>query len=96
MLLISSRMQLICTCRYKILTDLLTILHCPALWCWDTKMYLVLTTHLDLVPRSRMRGATSPLPQYVFMAWCLVKYRDNFTFTFTLAQPPHKLLVYGC
>jgi hypothetical protein len=20
--------------------------------------------------------------QYVFMAWCLVKYRDNFTFTF--------------
>jgi hypothetical protein len=21
--------------------------------------------------------------QYVFMAWCLVKYRDNFTFTFT-------------
>jgi hypothetical protein len=23
------------------------------------------------------------LPQYVFMAWCLVKHRDNFTFTFT-------------
>jgi hypothetical protein len=22
-------------------------------------------------------------PQYVFMAWCLVKYRDNFTFNFT-------------
>jgi hypothetical protein len=22
-------------------------------------------------------------PQYVFMAWCLVKHRDNFTFTFT-------------
>jgi hypothetical protein len=21
--------------------------------------------------------------QYVFMAWCLVKHRDNFTFTFT-------------
>jgi hypothetical protein len=21
-------------------------------------------------------------PQYVFMAWCLVKHRDNFTFTF--------------
>jgi hypothetical protein len=20
-------------------------------------------------------------PQYVFMTWCLVKYRDNFTFT---------------
>jgi len=22
-----------------------------------------------------------PLPHYVFMAWCLVKYRDNFTFS---------------
>jgi hypothetical protein len=40
-----------------------------------------------------MHGATPPLPQYVFMAWCLVKRRDNFTFnieiyipTFTLAR----------
>jgi len=24
-----------------------------------------------------------PLPQYVFMAWCLVKHMDKFTFTFT-------------
>jgi len=23
-----------------------------------------------------------PLPQYVFMAWCLVKYRDCFIFTY--------------
>jgi hypothetical protein len=31
-----------------------------------------------------MRGAVPPLRQYVFMAWCLVKHRDNFTsFTFT-------------
>jgi hypothetical protein len=29
-----------------------------------------------------MRGAIPPLPQYVFMARCLVKHRDNFTFTF--------------
>jgi hypothetical protein len=28
-----------------------------------------------------MRGAIPPLNQYVFMAWCLVKHRDNFTFT---------------
>jgi hypothetical protein len=28
-----------------------------------------------------MRGAIPPFPQYVFMAWCLVKHRDNFTFT---------------
>jgi hypothetical protein len=27
-----------------------------------------------------MRGAIPPLPQYASMAWCLVKYRDNFTF----------------
>jgi hypothetical protein len=26
-----------------------------------------------------MRGAIPPLPQYVFMVWCLVKHRDNFT-----------------
>jgi hypothetical protein len=31
-----------------------------------------------------MRGAIPPLFQYAFMAWCLVKYRDNFTFTFIL------------
>jgi hypothetical protein len=27
-----------------------------------------------------MSGAIHPLPQYAFMAWCLVKHRDNFTF----------------
>jgi hypothetical protein len=42
-----------------------------------------LTTHLRLVPRSRMSGAIPPFPQYVFMA-CLVKHRYNFTFTFYL------------
>jgi hypothetical protein len=26
-----------------------------------------------------MSGAIHPLPQYAFMAWCLVKHRDNFT-----------------
>jgi hypothetical protein len=28
-----------------------------------------------------MSGAIPSLPQYAFMAWCLVKHRDNFTFT---------------
>jgi hypothetical protein len=28
-----------------------------------------------------MRGVIPPFPQYVFVAWCLVKHRDNFTFT---------------
>jgi len=30
----------------------------------------------------RMRGAIPPFSQYVIMAWCLVKHRVNFTFTF--------------
>jgi hypothetical protein len=29
-----------------------------------------------------MRGAIPPLLQYAFMAWCLVKHKNNFTFTF--------------
>jgi hypothetical protein len=32
-----------------------------------------LTTHLYLMPRSRMRGDIPPLPQYALMAWCSVK-----------------------
>jgi hypothetical protein len=44
--------------------------------------YVKLTTHLHLVPKSRIRGAIPPLPQHVCMAWCLVKHKDNFTFTF--------------
>jgi hypothetical protein len=31
-----------------------------------------------------MRGAIPPLPQYAFMAWCIVKHRDNFTFYLTI------------
>jgi len=27
-------------------------------------------------------GGVPPLPQYVFMEWCFVKHRDNFTLTF--------------
>jgi len=34
--------------------------------------------------RLRKNEAIPPLPQYVFIAWCLVKYRDNSTLTFTL------------
>jgi len=40
----------------------------------------MLTTHLHLVLGQRMHGAIPPLPQYAFMAWHLVKHRDNFTF----------------
>jgi hypothetical protein len=38
-----------------------------------------------------MHGALPPLPQYTLMAWCLVKHRDNFTFTFSFTG--HLILV---
>jgi hypothetical protein len=38
-----------------------------------------LTTHLHIVLRLRMCGAVSPLPQYIFMAWYLVRGSENFT-----------------
>jgi len=31
-----------------------------------------------------MHGAVPPLLQYVFMEWCLVKHRDNITFSFSI------------
>jgi len=37
----------------------------------------VVTAHLHLVPRLRMLGAIPPFPQYVFMAWCLIKPEMN-------------------
>jgi hypothetical protein len=36
-----------------------------------------LTTNFHLVPRSRMRGAIRPLPQYTFMTWFLVKAQER-------------------
>jgi hypothetical protein len=41
-------------------------------WGWSGRV-VKLTTHLHLVPRSRMLGALPPLPQYAFLAWCSVK-----------------------
>jgi hypothetical protein len=34
---------------------------------------MTLTTHLHLVPGLGMCGAIPPLPQYVLIAWCLIK-----------------------
>jgi len=56
-----------------------------------------------LVLRLRMRAIIPPLPQYVFMAWCLikqwivysawylVKHRDNFTLPSRMPVPPSTL-----
>jgi heme/copper-type cytochrome/quinol oxidase subunit 4 len=37
---------------------------------------------LHLVPKSKNEWSYTSTPQYALMAWCLVKQRDNFTFTF--------------
>jgi len=43
---------------------------------------VTLTTHLHLTPRSGMRGAIHPFPQYAFMAWCTVKAQGQLYLTF--------------
>jgi len=49
-----------------------------------------LPTRSHLVPSIRIRGAILPLPQYAFITWCLVKHRDNFSFTFMLLDRKRK------
>jgi hypothetical protein len=44
-----------------------------------------LTTHFYPVPRSKNEWNYTSTPQYVFMAWYLVKHRDKFTFTLNLS-----------
>jgi hypothetical protein len=41
-----------------------------------------------------MREATPSLPKYAFMAWCRVKQRYNFTFTFILLTLPLTAILY--
>jgi hypothetical protein len=36
----------------------------------------------SLVPRSKNEWSYTSTPQYVFIAWCLVKHMDNITFNF--------------
>jgi hypothetical protein len=44
------------------------------------------TTHLHLVPKSKNAWWYTSTPQYDFMAWCLVKHGDNFTFNVLVIQ----------
>jgi hypothetical protein len=37
-----------------------------------------LTTHLNLVQTLRICGAITPLSQYVFVVWCLIKHSNKF------------------
>jgi hypothetical protein len=57
----------------------------PILWVPDAlSLGIKLTTHLHLVQRSRNAWSYTTLPQYVFIAWCLVKFRHNTTFTYLM------------
>ena len=40
-----------------------------------------LTTHLCLTPRSRTAWSYTSTPPHIFVDKCLIKHRDNFTFT---------------
>jgi hypothetical protein len=54
-------------------------------WGWSD-LGVKLTTHLHLVPRSRMRGAIHPVPQYTFMAWYSVKKSTGTTLPLTILR----------
>jgi hypothetical protein len=36
-----------------------------------------------------MSGAIPPIPQYVFMGWCVVKHRGNFTLPYLVEMKNH-------
>jgi hypothetical protein len=40
-----------------------------------------------------MCGAITLLPQYDFMAWCLVKHRGNFTLLYFILREEQRLKV---
>jgi hypothetical protein len=68
---------------------------CP--WGYSGRV-VKLTTHLHLVPRSKNEWSYTSTPQYAFMAWCLVKHTDNFTFieqllslSSPLSLPSHRI-----
>jgi hypothetical protein len=53
------------------------------------------TTYLHVVPRSRMRGAIPTLQKYVFMAWRLVKHRENFTLPLpSVSEAAYKMTIH--
>jgi hypothetical protein len=41
------------------------------------------TSHLNLVTKLRMRGVIPPLFHISSGGWCIIKYRDNYTFSIT-------------
>jgi hypothetical protein len=61
-------------------------------WGWSVQG-MKLMTHLYLVPRSRMCGAVSQLPQYALMVWCSVKAQGQlYCYLHTICIQIHYLL----
>jgi hypothetical protein len=48
------------------------------------RILTVFTENSEIQHAAMLPKYIPPLPQYDFMAWCLLKHRDNFTFTFIL------------
>jgi hypothetical protein len=53
-----------------------------------------LITHLHLVLRLRKRGATPPLPKYVFMACCLIKEEIHVLMAWSIVEHREKIYLY--
>jgi hypothetical protein len=49
-----------------------------------------MTTHFQPVLRLRLHGAIPPLP-HVFMTWCTIENRGNFTFILHFDQRIHSV-----
>jgi hypothetical protein len=64
------------------------------------------TTHLHLFPRPKNAWSYTATPQDVFMAWWLVKHRDNFTLPYSVyfitkkckvvSVPEHHIMQASC
>jgi hypothetical protein len=67
--------------------EFFSLLLCPGRLCGPPVQWIPRIKRLkheaDHSPRrgQRMSGAIPPLPQNAFMAWCLFKHRDKFTFS---------------
>jgi hypothetical protein len=54
-----------------------------------------MTTHLHLVPRSRILGAILPLHNYIFVAWCSVRTHCKNVCSETINLETSKIIVNG-
>lgn len=62
---------------------------------WEVKWACMkLTTYLPLVLRLRARSYSSNHPTNIFMVYCFMRYKDNFSFTFISLLKPLLQLIF--